>query len=123
MENENKKNLDLISSANIATWIKLIDLKTSKGIPLTWDNHPFMVQPLMDWSQNIVFKKPVQAGFSTIALTKILHKASKENISVIYTLPTTSDVRKFVTARVDPMLENCVYLQSKMKPFGSTLAD
>jgi hypothetical protein len=122
-----KKSLNqesnIISSATIIPWIRLIDLKTSKNIPLTWENHPFMVQPLTDWAPNIVFKKPTQVGFSTIATTKILYTANKKNISAIYTLPTTSDVRKFVTARVDPMLENCPYLKAKMKPFGVTIAD
>ena len=123
MENQNQKNLQIIESASIAPWIQLINLSTSKGTPLTWNNHPFMVQPLMDWSKNIVFKKPTQIGFSTIAIVKMLYKASREKISVIYTLPTTSDVRKFVTARVDPMLETCPYLGQKMKPYGTTLAD
>lgn len=114
---------DIISRASIIPWIRLIDLATSKGIPLNWHNHPFMVQPMMDWSSNIVFKKAGQIGFSTTALTKILYQASKKNLAVIYTLPTTSDIRKFVTARVDPMLENSKFLSAKMKPDGSVLAD
>jgi len=120
---EKSKQTSIIDSTTIIPWIQLINLRTSKGLPLVWNNHPFMVQPLMDWSDRIIFKKPTQIGFSTIAIVKMFFKASREKISVIYTLPTTSDVRKFVTARVDPMLENCVYLGQQMRPYGSTLAD
>ena len=123
MEKNKIPQSEIISAASIVSWIRLIDLKTSKNTALTWNNHPFMIQPLKDWASKIIFKKPTQIGFSTAALIKILNKTSKKNISVIYTLPTTSDVRKFVTARVDPMLENCAYLRAKMRPFGSTLAD
>jgi len=123
IQTQKNLNIEAVTSASIVPWMRLINLATSKGIPLAWNNHPFMVQPLMDWAPNIVFKKPTQIGFSTTAIVKILYKASKENLSVIYTLPTTSDVRKFVTARVDPMIENCSYLRAKMRPYGSTLAD
>lgn len=67
--------------------------------------------------------KAGQVGLSTLALLKILFIVSVKDISVVYTLPTTSDARKFVAARVDPLIEGSEYLRAKMRPYGTTLAD
>jgi hypothetical protein len=82
-----------------------------------------MVKPLTDWHPKLAFKKCVQVGASTSVLAKVSYQACLKNISVIYTLPSTSDVRKFTAARLDPMIEGSPYLTAKMKPEGSALAD
>lgn len=122
-DQKNLEAVDQLSAGSIISWIQLIGLKTPKRLPFEWSNHAFLVQPLMDWSSRIVIKKAAQLGFSTGILIKILYQASRKGISTIYTLPTTTDVRKFVAARVDPMIEGCPYLYTKMRPLGSALAD
>jgi len=122
-ELKNLEAIDQLSAGSIINWIQLIGLKTPKGWPFEWKDHGYLIQPLTDWAPRLVFKKASQLGFSLISLLKILYQASRRGISTIYTLPTTSDVRKFVAARVDPMIENCPYLYAKMRPTGSALAD
>ena len=117
------EEVDSLSKTSILNWISAINLKTGKRSRIEFSDHAFLVQPLTDWVKTLVFKKCIQAGLSTLALLKISYKACLNAISVIYTLPSTGDVRKFTAARLDPMIENSPYLIKKLKPQGIAMAD
>ncbi|MGD9649996.1 MAG: phage terminase large subunit family protein [Dongiaceae bacterium] len=77
---------------------KRVDL--GKGSP-----HFFMRALYRDRSQEIAVQKPSQAGVSTWAILTELHDGRYWGINQIHTLPTKTDVEKFVPSKVNEIIE------------------
>jgi phage FluMu protein Com len=73
------------------------------------DNHP-----------KLVIQKCTQVGVSFTVLLKSLYLGDQANLSIIYTLPTSGDVKDFVLSKFDPVLESSDRLKAKVKrdPFS-----
>ncbi len=115
--------IDKIGQTGIINWLQASGIKTHKKSDFEWKQHSFLLQPLTDWTPTLVFRKPTQIGVSTTAILKMLYKACLSPLAIIYTLPTTPEQRKFVSARIDPIVENSWYLREKLRPEGVLQAD
>jgi predicted nucleic acid-binding Zn-ribbon protein len=84
---------------------------TPKGEKLDFYNHRYLLDIYNDVSPNIVVKKGAQIGVSTYAINKALWFADTHEVSIIYTMPTASDVSDFSKARMAPVIQASPYLQ------------
>lgn len=90
-------------------WIREEKILNEKGkrIQMEKDSpHFFLKQLYADTSRDIAVQKPSQIGVSTWAILTELHDAKYLGINQIHTLPTASDVTKFVQSKTNEMIRN-----------------
>ncbi|MCK4307257.1 phage terminase large subunit family protein [candidate division WOR-3 bacterium] len=104
----------------IVEWIKDCEIRTNKNAPLEFRDHGFLWDYLIDPAQRIVIRKCTQVGVSFTTLLKVLYHGCQKNISIIYTLPTATDVKDFVLSKVDPLIAMSSGLRDKVSkdPFS-----
>ena len=78
-------------------------------------HRPWQEQVLNDQHKNKVVQKARQLGMSEIATTEMLWFADcHDNVNIMYTFPTLSQMADFSKTRVDPVLDSSQRLQEKM---------
>lgn len=95
----------MVSNKGILQWIKKNQIKTNKGLPIEFKDHGFLLDYVKDPHNRIVVRKCTQVGASFSTNVKMLHLGDQEPITVIYTLPTSSEAKNFVLTKFDPMIE------------------
>lgn len=100
------------ASQSIHAFIDLHNITNDQGIPLDWKDHPFMWDIYADWSPEIVGLKAAQVTWSTAFTLKTLYAAKHFGMDVIYSLPTSDDVRDFVSGKVNRLINNNTILQT-----------
>lgn len=88
---------------SIIKWIHKNDIRNEKNDPISFDEHPFLVQIYTDNSNDQVQSKCAQVGSSTCAILKGFYFAKTKNYNIIHTLPTVDFSADFVKSKVDPM--------------------
>lgn len=83
---------------------------TPKGEPLDFYNHQFLIDIYEDTAKDMVCKKAAQVCMTTFAMVKAFHFANVNDVSIIYTFPTASDVSDFSRARINPMIQASPHL-------------
>lgn len=96
-------------------WVADYKLTDEKGQPLTFSDRSYLIEPYNDMAQQQVFKKGAQVGITTLAINKSLWFADTRNVSLIYTMPTDTDVRLFSQMRLKPIIGGCEYLKSRIE--------
>lgn len=104
-----------LSDYSIHAWIKKHQIKTETGAPLDFDEHLFMYDIYNDWSPKLVCMKAAQITFSTMAIIKSLYAAKHKELDIIYTLPSQSDVKDFVGAKINRIVDANPILQEYVK--------
>ena len=78
-------------------------------------HRPWQEEILNDQHPNKVVQKARQLGMSEIATTEMLWFADcHENVNIMYTFPTLSQMADFSKTRVDPVLNSSERLQAKI---------
>lgn len=96
----------------ILSWA--LSKKNEKGQLITLADHEFQRDIWEDFSLIMAIRKAAQIGISTIFILKCIWLLERYGYNIIYTLPTLqNDVRKFVPAKVDPLLEQNGYKPDK----------
>lgn len=90
---------------SILQWIVGESIVNEKGEALDFHDHAFLLDPLTDWSQNIVVKACAQVGKSVTFTLKTLFAVKFLRFNVIYTFPTDGDVKGFVATKVNKILQ------------------
>lgn len=77
-----------------------------EGSPILWDKLHWLKAPLMDPSQEIIFRKGSQMGVSTYCIIWALWlcKTRQAPRGLIYWLPTDAAVGDFVNTKLDPFI-------------------
>jgi len=89
-------------------------LKTNKNQEIEFNDHAFLLDFLRNPANRIVVRKSTQVGISFSIILKLLYFTDHEDLSVVYTLPTTGDVKDFVLSKFDPVIESSPTLRSKV---------
>lgn len=95
-----------LADYSIHAWIAENGIKNEKGEPIEFHNHLFLYDIYSDRSENIAAMKPAQVGLSTLQIIKNHYDAKRENLEIIYTLPTDGDVNTFVSGKVNRIIAN-----------------
>lgn len=101
-----------LAAVNIHCFNDHYGIKTETGVPLDFKNHAFLWEPYSDNSPKLVCMKSAQIGFSTMAINKSLWATKNLGLDTIYTLPTSNDVKDFVSGKVNRIIaHNPIFLK------------
>ena len=95
-----------IEARDIHEWLVTEDIRNEKGDRIEFDTHPFLFDIYSDQSDYLTIMKAAQVGLSTLAILKNHNDAKQNKMDIIYTLPTDSDVRVFVSGKVNRIIAN-----------------
>ncbi len=96
-------------------WIMKNGIKTEKGVPFEFKKHYFLFDIARDFSPEIAVKKCAQVGLSVLSNIKSFFVASKMHATVIYTMPSDSDVEEFSKTKTDPIFQANAAIRSQLK--------
>jgi hypothetical protein len=91
---------------SIYGFLEHYQVTNDQGVPLDFSNHSFMWDIYGDWSPQIVGLKAAQVTWSTCFSIKTLYVAKTMGLDIIYSLPTSDDVREFVSGKVNRLITN-----------------
>lgn len=103
--------------SSILGFIHSNKIVNERGDRIEFDEHNFLIEPFANWHPKQVCMKSAQVGWSTLSILKVLYGATFRGYNCIYTLPTFDDVKDFVPAKIDKMIESNECLQEMI---GST---
>ena len=81
-------------------------IRNENGSLIEFVDHRFLIEPYNDLSENQAIPKCSQIGWSVLGIIKSFWLAKYKRANVIYTLPSKSVVKDFVTPKVDPLVAN-----------------
>jgi hypothetical protein len=93
-----------LSEISIHAWINSNEIKNEAGIPMDFRDHLFLFDIYADQSPKLVCYKAAQIGFSTMAILKSLWLAKMKGMDIIYTMPSSSDMKDFVGGKVNRII-------------------
>ncbi len=91
----------------LARWVH----QTTKGHRLDFNNHSYLVSIYEDDANITVIRKSVQSGISDRNIVKTM-AAVNDGLSVFYVLPTIDIRNRFVSNRVNPLLDSVGYYRA-----------
>lgn len=108
-------NLNLRQYENESTLLWLVNnINLPKGLAWSFEDRPWQIDIIEDQSKYIVTRKPTQIGMSTVFLGKMLYFADKNQCRLMYTLPRQDDVSDMVYSRLQEIVSESPYIQSRM---------
>lgn len=96
----------VIAENSIHGWIAKEEIKNEKGDPITFERHLYLYDIYLDQSQHLCVMKCAQCGMSTCSVLKNHFDAKRFKLDIIYTLPTASDAKVFVSGKVNRIIAN-----------------
>ncbi len=103
MTNEKKAYLD---SKSIGFFLKHQGIKNDQGQTLDFESHPYLKKIYRDFTPKQAILKAAQIGFSTTANIKALWLAKNRGMDIIYSLPSASDIKDFVSGKTNRLIDN-----------------
>lgn len=91
---------------SILKFLDLYDVKNDQGLPLDFHDHPYLWDIYRDFTPHQAILKAAQIGFSTTANIKALWLAKNRGMDIIYSLPSASDIRDFVSGKTNRLIDN-----------------
>lgn len=109
-----------IEDVSIPFWVIQNKIKNEKNELFEFKSHYFLYDPLRDMSRLQVIKKAAQIGLSVTMNLKAFFVASKLNLSVIYTMPSDSDVEEFSKTKADRIFQSneCIRKEIRLDNVG-----
>lgn len=99
-------NLNQYAQLSPGAFVLAHGIKNENGANVEFRDHKFLVEPYNDMSPEQVQIKCSQIGGSVKDIIKALWLAKHKQANVIYTMPSKSIVKDFVTPKVDPIIKN-----------------
>lgn len=104
-----------ITNYSTPLWVIKNGLKNERGDLLTFKEHLFLFDIYRDMSKQQAIKKCSQVGVSVTMNLKVFHTLLYKKLSVIYTMPSDSDVEEFVKTKTDKIFSNNPELLKEIK--------
>lgn len=95
-----------LSEISIHSWIQENSIKNEKGDLLDFRDHLFLFDIYADQSPKLVCFKAAQIGFTTMALLKSIWLAKMQKLDIIYTMPSSTDVREIIGGKINRLISN-----------------
>ena len=99
-------DLDTAQAFNILAWIEHNHIVNENQSLIEFFDHAFLRDPYLDDSSELVVMKATQIGWSVLAILKSIWFAKYRGANIVYTLPSKSVVKDFVSPKVDPLIES-----------------
>lgn len=97
-------SLDQAQTFNILAFLENNKIVNENQSRIEFYDHYFLRDIYLDYTPEQVVMKCAQIGYSTTAILKAIHLARYRKANVIYTLPSRSIVKDFVSPKVDPLI-------------------
>ncbi len=97
-------NEDFKDKQAIGYFIKHHALTNDQGQPLDFKDHAYLKQIFTDFTPIQAILKAAQIGFSTTANIKALWLAKNRGMDIIYSLPSASDIKDFVSGKTNRLI-------------------
>ncbi len=81
-------------------------ITNDQGQKLDFKDHPYLLDIYSDFSAKQAIRKAAQIGFSTTANIKALWLAKNRGMDIIYSLPSSSDIKDFVSGKTNRLIAN-----------------
>lgn len=97
----------LLEQHSLPAWIVANNIKTEDGTPYDLRRTPFMFDILSELAKlekDVCIYKAAQVGFSTAAMLASFWVAKYKKVDMIYTLPTSSDVKDFAGGKINRII-------------------
>ncbi len=109
---QNYDEIEILKQTSPTLFIKFEGILNEQGMPLTFQDRPFLVDILEDDSPFQVVLKAPQVGLTTLQLVKSLWWANYNQKDIIYTLPTESDVQEMAGGKINRIIaQNPIFLK------------
>lgn len=95
-----------LEDISIHAWIDKNQIKNEGGQPLDFRDHLYLFDIYRDNSPKLVCYKAAQIGFTTMALLKSIWLCKTQKMDIIYTMPTSGDIREIIGGKIGRMLSN-----------------
>lgn len=101
-----------MENVSIHAWIQKYGIKNEQGIPIDFRDHLFLFDIYADQSPKLTCYKAAQIGFSTMAILKSLWLSKMKKMDIIYTMPSSSDMKDFVGGKINRIInQNPILLE------------
>jgi hypothetical protein len=99
-----------VSHANAAIWVETY-LKTENGLPFTFRDHVYQIEPLLIDHPRISIRKATQRGWTLLMMCKLLYAMTHGRVPVgaITLFPSDVSVGNFSQTRWTPLLQENAY--------------
>ena len=94
------------ATQSILKFLDLYDIKNDQGQTLDFKSHEYLWAIYKDFSPKQVILKAAQIGFSTMANIKAFWLAKNKGMDIIYSLPSSSDIKDFVSGKTNRLIAN-----------------
>src|ERR1035437_402169 len=95
----------LLDKISIHSFIQTNQVKTESGKMLDFHTHRYLLDIYRDNSPLLCCLKAGQIGFSTMAIIKTVWLSYYKKMRIGYVLPTADMAGKFVSSKVNPMVQ------------------
>lgn len=104
--NQDEALLQHLATQEIDIFLDVYGITNDQGERLDFKDHAYLYDIYQDFSPQQVILKAAQIGFSTMANIKALWLAKNKAIDIIYSLPSASDIKDFVSGKTNRLIDN-----------------
>ena len=108
------------ASQDIYKFLDYYEIKNDQSERLNFSNHPYLLDIYGDFTPHQAILKAAQIGMSTTINVKALWLAKNRGMDIIYSLPSASDIRDFVSGKTNRLIDNNPILQAWTSDKDST---
>lgn len=105
-------NNEQIAEQAIGFFLKYYGITNDQGELLDFKDHSYLKQIYCDFTPKQAILKAAQIGFSTTANIKALWLAKNRGMDIIYSLPSASDIKDFVSGKTNRLIDNNAIFQN-----------
>ena len=100
-----------LSERNIHVFLEAYQISNDQGELLDFKDHAYLWDIYQDLAPRQAILKAAQIGLSTLVNIKALWLAKNKGIDIIYSMPSSADVRQIVAAKTNRLIANNPILQ------------
>ena len=104
-------NEEIACQDSILLFLDYYQITNDQGILLDFKKHEYLWDIYTDFSPRQVVLKAAQIGFSTTANLKAMWLAKNKGMDIIYSLPSASDIKDFVSGKTNRLIAHNLILQ------------
>ncbi len=106
---------EFAATQSIYLFLESYHITNDQNEPLDFREHEYLWDLYGDFSPRQAVLKAAQIGFSTCANLKALWLAKNKAMDIIYSLPSSSDIKDFVSSKTNRLIANSTELQKWTK--------
>jgi len=100
-----------LANRNIHVFLEAYGITNDQGEPLDFKDHAYLWDIYQDLTPHQAILKAAQIGLSTLVNIKALWVAKNKGLDIIYSMPSSADVRQIVAAKTNRLIANNPILQ------------